>query len=468
MNALILVTQRAAICSAALLLGVTAATAQTSSPDRPAAPPMRAVTLAEALSLANRRNADLAAAQAQAEASRAAASRAWSAWLPQLTASGSYVHTSAPSQLDLGQIVGLVGGVYDLTPQNPQLVPAPVAFVGVDSVYGTLEFNQPLFSPQGLFLIQPARANARAAEFQALNAREQVLLGTARTWLGLQGISGLLDAAREAEAVALRREQDAKAQLAAGTAVQVALLRAQVETAQARAQIAELEGTREALSSTLEALTGEAVEPAKDAATTGVALPSTASEESREPWRNTFAVRAAEEQVRAAEGTLQYDNFSWLPSLSATARGNYNSNTAFTGATFSYDLIVALSLPLYDRGIRYASRREDRARLSAARSTLESALRNGRANWVAARARLQAAEAALAQAEAQVQLAGEAQKQVEAAYREGAGTSLELSDVDARRFFAASSAAQARAQVDIQRAELAAAEGRLASLVQAD
>src|SRR5205085_105710 len=87
-----------------------------------------------------------------------------------------------------------------------------------------------------------ARQGPEAAQRGADEAREQVLLGVARTYLGLQGLEGLLDAAREAEKVALRREQDARAQISAGTAVEIALLRAQTETAQARAQIAALEG----------------------------------------------------------------------------------------------------------------------------------------------------------------------------------------------------------------------------------
>jgi hypothetical protein len=54
---------------------------------------------------------------------------------------------------------------------------------------------------------------------------------------------------------------------------------------------------------------------------------------------------------------------------------------------------------------------------------------------------------------------------VEASAQAGVATSLELSDADTRRFLAASAAAQARAAVDIRRAELAAAEGRLAAYV---
>ena len=67
------------------------------------------------------------------------------------------------------------------------------------------------------------------------------------------------------------------------------------------------------------------------------------------------------------------------------------------------------------------------------------------------------------QAESQSQRATRAQKQVEAAFTAGVSTSLELSDIDTKRFFAQSSAAQARAQLEIRKVEMAAAEGRLAA-----
>src|SRR5439155_1457956 len=84
-------------------------------------------------------------------------------------------------------------------------------------------------------------------------------LNVARTYLSLQGVDGLLAAAHDAEKVAVRREEDAKAQISAGTAVEINLLRAQSDTAAARAQIASLTGQRESLLQLLETLVGEPV-----------------------------------------------------------------------------------------------------------------------------------------------------------------------------------------------------------------
>src|SRR5205085_8642750 len=120
---------------------------------------------------------------------------------------------------------------------------APITtIVAPNSRYGTLQLTQPLFTPQGLFLKAPAEAGTEAANRGADEAQEQVLLNVARTFLNVKGLEGVLAAARDAEHVALRREADARVQINAGTAVEIALLRAQTETAQARAEIANYEG----------------------------------------------------------------------------------------------------------------------------------------------------------------------------------------------------------------------------------
>ncbi|MFN7130572.1 MAG: TolC family protein, partial [Myxococcales bacterium] len=259
-------------------------------------PPRRPISLREAMTLAAAQSPELAMARSQEAVASAQLRRAWGAWRPELTASASGVRTSAPAALDLGGIVQLVGGVYGLPPQNPQLVPPPVNIVGEYSAYGTLQFSQPLFTPQGAFLLGPAKAGVEAAQKGAREAREQVLLNVARAWLGLKGIEDLLAAAKEAERVATAREQDAQRHLNAGTGVELALLRAQTETAAARSQIAALEGQRESLFELLSALVDDPVAPAPGPADE---LPLGTADEAAEPWKGNFRVQSAEAQVRA-------------------------------------------------------------------------------------------------------------------------------------------------------------------------
>ncbi len=449
-----------------VVLGLVAAAAQAQVPvptqaavaDPVVASSRRAVSLEDALKLTAVNNQDLAAAKAQQAQFKAQASRVWGAILPEITASGSLVHTSAPAKLDLGDFVSLVGAVYMIPQQNPGAIPPPVYITRQNSAYGTLLLSQILFTPM-MFLIPAASDGVEAARLGSLEAREQVLLATAKVYLGLEGIGQLESAAHEAELVALKREKDIRAQMSVGMAVEVASLRAQTETAQARSQLAALAGTREQLLGLLEALTGEAVRPLDGSPKPDFGV---ASPEASEPWNATYLVQANTRGLEALDAYHLYDRLAWMPTVVAQAKGNYNSNAGFTGENFSYDFILAVNVPLYDRGVRYATMHENDAKAVEQKAKLNSSRQKAKATWVATRASLQAAEAALAQAESQNALATRAQKQLESAVAAGVSTALELSDIDNKRFFAASAAAQARSQVELRKVELAAAEGRLA------
>ena len=420
----------------------------------------RVVSLADALKLASKNNHDYQAALANAQMVQTQANRVWGALLPEITANGSYVYTSAPAVFDLTSITGVVGASWPQLGQ-PQMVPGlptQIPIIAANSVYGTLQVQQFLFTPM-MFLLPAAKPGVAAAKLGAGEAREQVLLGVARLYLGLQGLQQIEAAAHDAETVALKRERDVMGQVAAGTQGDIALLRAQTETAQARGTLAQIAGQREGLLATLESLVGEPVRP-EDQVT---GLPGwQAGDEGSKPWEQLFIVRATQKGVEAQENFVTYDTFMFLPTVVATAKGNYNSNRGFVGTNWIFDFSVGLSIPLYDRGNRYSQKKEDEAKLLGAREKLESERAKARAGWLTAKANLTAAEAALQQAESQAGLAAKAQKQLDAAFQLGLATALELSDIDNKRFFAASQVAQVRAQLEVRKVEMLAAEGRLA------
>jgi outer membrane protein len=429
---------RIAVAAAALLLLLsTTALAQQRRP----------IPLREALQLAARQGPDVVAARAQAAITRVGVERAYTAWQPDLSAAGTYDHTSAPQIFDPA-LLGLSG---------PRLT-----IVGPNSRYGTIQLSQPLLTPQGVFLPGIAKSFAEAADRGADDAREQILLNVARTYLSLQGLEGLIGAARDAERVAIRREDDARSQISAGTAVEISLLRAQSDTANARAQIASLTGQRESLLPLLEALVGEPVAPLP-LGQGGDDWLGEPGNEAAQPWEQTFAVRSAISQVMGANKTVTYDNFLWMPSVSAAAKGSYNSNEGFTGTNTYYDLIVNVTIPLYDHGARFAQKHEDEARLQQAVATLASTRARAKSTWEGARANLIAAKAVLEQADAQARVAKRAQEQIDVSARAGVATSLDLQVADQQLFQAQSAAAQARANLDVSRAGVAAAEGRLYS-----
>jgi len=445
----------------------------------------RQVTLKEALSIAEQKNADLQAARTAIASAAAATRKALAVALPELSLSASYVHTSVEqlfkakdsAKAQAEGTIGLVNYISTTFTGMPlseaQLAPLrsqqqaavdkveDIAIVARNSLYGNVLISQVLFSPN-FFLLPAAFEGGEAAKLGTLEAREQILLAVARVYLGLEGIGQLEQAAKEAEQVALKRERDAKAQAGAGLATEIAVLRAQSETAQARSVLSSLSGNRVALVALLEALVGEPVRPMESTPTVFEVAPG---RDEDTPWERSYGLKAQQAGLKIQERISSVDRLTWLPTVVAQAKGSYNSNRGFAGTNFIFDGIIAAEWKLYDRGVRYATLRENDAKVIQQRAQLEAARSKAKANWIGAKTNLDAAGVALQQAEAQAALATRAQKQVGAAYEAGLTTSLEVSDVDNKRFLAMSSAAQARAQLEIRKVELAAAEGRLASLL---
>ncbi len=446
----------------------------------------RPASLKEVLALAEKNSTDLVAARASAAQVAAKAALVYSALLPEISVSASYVHTSAEQKFDFsafapafeGVIAAAINGAGpaygNSNPANQDVVNQvakgfsdqlvannqPTIIVGANSLYGTLLVQQVLFSPQ--FFLLPAAGEAKeAARLGSVEAREQVLLAVAKLYLGIEGLAQIETAARDAEQVALKRERDAKAQQQAGVTTDIAVLRAQSETAQARATLSTLSGQRVALLALLEALVGEAVRPLED---TPTHLDITATDEASSPWNHTYLLRSSEMALTTQTRFNTFDRLAWMPSLVAQGKGSYNSNKGFANTNFIFDGIIAAQWTLYDRGQRYATLHENDAKTVELRAKLDGARARARATWVGAKTNLEAAQVTLEQAEAQAALAARAQKQVESAFQAGFSTSLEVSDIDNKRFLAASSAANARAQVEIRKVELAAAEGRLAEV----
>jgi len=217
-----------------------------------------------------------------------------------------------------------------------------------------------------------------------------------------------------------------------------------------------------ALMALLEALVGEPVRPMEMEPTRFDVAPG---KDEDSPWERSYGLKAQAVGLKIQERISSVDKLTWLPTVVAQAKGSYNSNRGFAGTNFIFDGILAAQWTLYDRGTRYANMRENEAKMNQQRAQFEAASAKAKANWIGAKTNLDAAAVALEQAEAQAALATRAQKQVGAAYEAGLTTSLEVSDVDNKRFLAASSAAQSRAQLEIRKVELAASEGRLAALL---
>ena len=117
----------------------------------------RQVSLHEALQLAAGQSPDIAAARAQAAIVHASVNKAWTAWQPDLTASGTYDHTNGTAAFDFGPILKKLG-------LDPNLFGPPITIVAQNNWYGNAQLTQPLLTPQGLFGPGIARAGCASTD----------------------------------------------------------------------------------------------------------------------------------------------------------------------------------------------------------------------------------------------------------------------------------------------------------------
>ena len=404
------------------------------------------VSLREALQLAAKQGPDVAAARAQAAITEAQVSRAWTAWQPDVVATGTYDHTNAPRRIHPRP--GPFGGL-----ESPL-----ITLVAPNSRYGTSSSRSLSSRRKACSRRASPTPPPRRRERGADEAREQILLSVARAYLASGSGRAARGSPRGGESGAAPRAGRARADLRGHRRRDRAAPRADRDGAGARAdrRPAGPEG-RDAPGARGARRRAHRAEARAASRTCGAP-----GEESALPWENAFSVQSAIAAANAAQKSVSLDQFLWMPTVAGVAKTNYSSNAGFTGKDWTYDLIVERHhSPLRSRAAATRSWHEDEARLAQAQAQLASARARARSDWIGARANVASAQAVLQQNEAQAQLATRTQVQVDASYRAGVATSLDSPTRTRGSSPPRAPSRKSRAELEIRKAELAAAEGRL-------
>jgi outer membrane protein TolC len=150
-----------------------------------------------------------------------------------------------------------------------------------------------------------------------------------------------------------------------------------------------------------------------------------------------------------------------MPTLGLTFAPIYTwPSTVFT-PTWSWQLQLALTVPFYDGGLRYGLKRERMALVRAARAAEEGALRQTRSDLRYGDVAVHDTEEQLKRARTAAQLAHEAVKIADLAYKAGATTNIELIDAERRARDADTAAAISEDAVRQARVDMLFAAGRL-------
>ncbi|MEM1024234.1 MAG: TolC family protein [Myxococcota bacterium] len=394
-----------------------------------AAAPLR---LEQAVTEALKRNETYAIAQARQAQAAADLRAAWAELLPSADLTGSYTRRrlrAPPEGSDQDILIRANNALNARISAQTRLFEAsqlPSIGAAQDDVeaegYRTeLEVRNFAFDVATAFLQVVGLERTQAAAVERLELAESIL-----------------DEVRKRAEAGLTSSNDvSRSQLEVASA-RLALTEADNDVVQARLQLGFLMGRP---------LLEELDPPQMDALTEAQDVDSFVDEAMTQ--RPDVAVLATEFEAarrRAVEPWLRL-----VPSLRGEAEFTFTNETGFQEREFNYNLSLIAAWPIYDAGLRHADARRTRARLEELALELRQLRRAVEVGIRSALAERRRAEAAVVQAEAQVQAAEVNAGEVGQRFRAGLATALEQADANVQLF-------SARARLEASRFELGQAE----------
>ena len=411
------------------------------------------LTLGEALGEAQAKNLDLRVARERLIESKELHAEAWAAYLPQVTANGTYTHNSFsdvtfPENYAIGDC-GSPGCSFD-TQGHPVLAPpggpalganaSPYAIVPVgapaliqkqEQLTAQLQATQAILAPQAWYGIASARAGEDLAAETTEGTRRDILFAAAQAYYSAASQKQVVRVQERQLGIALDHEKDARIRYEAGTATKVTLLRAEIDRARAEQDLKRAQNgyvsSRVALATLIdrEDVAFEVEVPAHPE------LPS-ADEQALEEaaLRDRPDVRAAALQIAVSEKNHDGVVSRYFPSLGAFGRYQYSNAAGFSGVTSTWAVGLSLNLTLLDGLLRESDLRESDAKIREALASDASTRAKALEEVKQARLDFDSAVANREKAKEELSFAQENQRLVNVNYQAGAATYLEVSDAN--------------------------------------
>jgi outer membrane protein TolC len=393
--------------TASTLLVAVALVQAAPQPPVPETPPV--LTLDRALSEARTRNLDIQQAEARLKQAREISWKAWSYYLPQVSAGATYTRNPSDVSFPLGP------GVEAQIQQR-------------DQFGAQVQVNQAILAPA----LWPAIGNAYTAEkvvaLNVENARREVLYGVAQVYYGAASLKQAVSVTERQLAITRERERDARVRYQAGATPKVALLRAEIDRAQSEQDLKRAQNAFLTAKVSLATLLDHAGEfdveiPPAPQPPQG-ALPELEAAALRE----RPDVQAAAKSLDLAQGQRNGIYYQYAPSLGAFGRYQWANLKGLTGEETTWALGLGLTWNIFDGGLREANLREASAKVVEADAAKRAADARALEEVRNARLDLESALANKAKAVERVTLARENQQITAVSYKAGAGTYLETTD----------------------------------------
>ncbi|WP_224245710.1 TolC family protein [Hyalangium gracile] len=399
----------------------------------------RKLTFQEVLTRTESQSLELQAARARLAQAQELSSKAWSGYLPQISAGASYTRNNveATFALPTGYAIREVGGP---TSDDPNLPGAPTNFalvpVGVQEVPiqklnqlgAQVQLNQAIFAPALCMAIKSAGIAEDVATLNVEAARREILFGAAQLYFGAAGLLQAVTVQERLLVVYTAREKDAQVSFDVGAQPKVALLRAQIDRARAEQDLLR---ARNSYLSTIQALATLLNEPADfDVVVPEEPVLPEGIEQLEAAVQKRPDVVAAQRNIELAETGRSSVKWRYAPTLGLSAAYRWANAAGFTGQNTSWAITLGLQWVLWDGGLREAELRESSAKIAEAKANASAAENRARDEVRRGLLDLASARANRLKAEEQLRLARESQRLVDVSFKAGTATYLEVTDAN--------------------------------------
>ena len=395
--------------------------------------PTETLTLAQALRAADENNLSLAALELENDKAKGQLTQAVGGVLPVASASLDYMHADHEDTVDMtsGITDTLEAAFADLPFEMGEMEQGePMVMRQQEDLSGSVTVSLSVLNAQNWARIDVGRKGKDLVALNVEDSSQALLLGVDQAWYAARTSATLVAMYEEQVTSAEHHLEVARARQEAGTGLRLDMLRAETDLAEARQQLLQAQLALDNARDALGVLTGVGglPMPAEDPA---IGMPAGDEDElivaALQERTDLAASRAT---VALSRSQLSLTRSQFAPSIDLAWQGSYQ----FTEATdmgsddpARWSAIASLTVPIYNH-FRYGELQERKAALRQAELQLADAEQGARQEVRQARRDHDTALSAVTIARGQAALTAEALELSRAAYEEGAGSSLDVTD----------------------------------------
>lgn len=431
----------------------------------------RVIVLDEAYRLASQHPALKAAEEGVAQA-ELLHDRLMTFWKPQISAVGTYTHFDNEITMgfpDFGSMNMVMIPEEVLRAFNPEYEGGPVGLPDFssmksseivlqkqDSFAGILQFQWPLFSAPLIKELGTAEQVEEMTRLQVLHQRRSFLMApVALTYYSALAARDSLDVSRRRLETVMTHFEATQRLFEVGQGTRLTVLQAALSAVDASQKVRQADTALGTALRTLELLLGVQgpIELERPAAPP---LPMGGEQDLlRLAMQRRQDVRAADVAVQVAERNRDKFWTQFVPSLAATGHWRVSDSENFAGDKASWQVGLALNVPLYDGGARYVERNEALSKLRQAEEQ-RTALHQQIAAELSEKLRaLREAEAGLVTTQQALELAREGAAAAQASFQVGMVSNLDVLDANQQLYEAEQGLVGIKIMLAVARLQLA-------------